>query len=606
MKIIAGIDIGNATTEVALARVTDSEIKFLGSSLYKTTGLKGTEENIEGIKKAIFSLLEKLDFKLEDLDLIRINEATPVIGDVSMETITETIITESTMIGHNPDTPGGCGIGIGLTINIDNLKELKCSLLDEEYIVIANKDKNFLEIAKILNSEINRGVKIKGAILQRDDGVLVNNRLLIKIPIVDEVQLIEKIPLGVKCCIEVAEKGRVIEKISNPYGIATIFNLTSEETKKVVPLSKALIGNRSGVVIKTPQGDVKEKIIPAGNIYIKGCKTTEEVGIQEGAEKIMEKISFLNVQDIFGEDGTNVGGMLRNVKNTMSKFTGENIEDIKIKDLLAVDTFVPQRIKGGLAGEFMLENAVGLAVMVGTEKNQMENLARLIKSELGIEVEVGGVEADMAIKGALTTPGTGKPLAIIDIGAGSTDACSIDKFGRKAHTHLAGAGNMVTLLIQKELGVENFNLAEDIKKYPLAKVESFFHIRYEDGSVQFFNEPLSPSIYAKNVLVKNGELIPIDIQNTLERIRDIRRESKRRVFVANSERALKKISLTKNIRDFEFVIIVGGSALDFEIPEMITEALSKYGVVVGCGNIRGIEGPRNAVATGLVLGDREC
>ena len=32
-----------------------------------------------------------------------INEATPVIGDVAMETITETIITESTMIGHNPD-----------------------------------------------------------------------------------------------------------------------------------------------------------------------------------------------------------------------------------------------------------------------------------------------------------------------------------------------------------------------------------------------------------------------------------------------------------------------------------------------------------------------
>ncbi|WP_410779831.1 hypothetical protein, partial [Klebsiella quasipneumoniae] len=27
------------------------------------------------------------------------NEATPVIGDVAMETITETIITESTMIG---------------------------------------------------------------------------------------------------------------------------------------------------------------------------------------------------------------------------------------------------------------------------------------------------------------------------------------------------------------------------------------------------------------------------------------------------------------------------------------------------------------------------
>ncbi|MEG0069140.1 MAG: diol dehydratase reactivase subunit alpha [Cetobacterium sp.] len=604
MKIIAGIDIGNATTEVALAKIGNFGIEFLGSSLYKTTGLKGTEDNLEGVKKAISSLLTKVQLKLEDLDLIRINEATPVIGDVSMETITETIITESTMIGHNPDTPGGCGIGVGITIELDDLKNLSGDLLNEDYIVIANEDKNFLEIAKILNLEMERNIRIKGAILQRDDGVLVNNRLTIKIPIVDEVQLLEKIPKGVKCCVEVALKGRVIEKISNPYGIATIFELNPEETKKVVPLSKALIGNRSGVVIKTPQGDVKEKIIPAGNLYIKGNKSTEEVGIQEGAEKIMEKLSFLNVQDIFGEDGTNVGGMLKNVKNTMSTFTGESIDDIKIKDLLAVDTFVPQKIKGGLAGEFMLENAVGLAVMVGTEKNQMDHLAKVIKKDLGIDVEVGGVEADMAIKGALTTPGTGKPLAIIDIGAGSTDACSIDKSGRKAHTHLAGAGNMVTLLIQKELGIKDFNLAEDIKKYPLAKVESFFHIRYEDGSVEFFNEPLSPNIYAKIVLIKNGELIPIEVDATLEKIRNIRRESKRKVFVVNSKRALKKISLTKNIRDFEFVIIVGGSALDFEVPEMITEALSKYGVVAGCGNIRGTEGPRNAVATGLVLGDR--
>jgi hypothetical protein len=48
---------------------------------------------------------------VSDISLIRINEATPVIGDVAMETITETIITESTMIGHNPKTPGGAGLG---------------------------------------------------------------------------------------------------------------------------------------------------------------------------------------------------------------------------------------------------------------------------------------------------------------------------------------------------------------------------------------------------------------------------------------------------------------------------------------------------------------
>lgn len=38
-----------------------------------------------------------------------------------METITETIITESTMIGHNPKTPGGVGLGVGLTITPQEL-----------------------------------------------------------------------------------------------------------------------------------------------------------------------------------------------------------------------------------------------------------------------------------------------------------------------------------------------------------------------------------------------------------------------------------------------------------------------------------------------------
>ena len=44
---------------------------------------------------------------------------------------------------------------------------------------------------------------------------------------------------------------------------------------------------------------------------------------------------------------------------------------------------------------------------------------------------------------------------------------------------------MVTLLIQSEMGLDNFDTAEDVKKYPMAKVESLFHIRHENGTVEF-------------------------------------------------------------------------------------------------------------------------
>ena len=112
----------------------------------------------------------------------------------------------------------------------------------------------------------NKILHITGAIVQRDDGVLINNRLEKKIPIVDEVGMVDKVPLGMICAVEVAAVGGVVEVLSNPYGIATLFKLTPDETKQVVPIARALIGNRSAVVIKTPEGDVKERRIPAGSI----------------------------------------------------------------------------------------------------------------------------------------------------------------------------------------------------------------------------------------------------------------------------------------------------------------------------------------------------
>ena len=65
--------------------------------------------------------------------------------------------------------------------------------------------------------------------------------------------------------------------------------------------------------------------------------------------------------------------------------------------------------------------------------------------------------------------------------------------------------------------------------------------------------------------------------------------------------AIDRVSPTQNIRDIPFVVIVGGSALDFEIPQLVTEALSQHAIVAGRGNVRGLVGPRNAVATGLIL-----
>ena len=599
MKLVAGVDIGNATTETAVARIDGKHVTFLSSGITGTTGIKGTKQNIHGVFQSLKHALDKVGLDISDLDEVRVNEAAPVIGDVAMETITETIITESTMIGHNPNTPGGIGIGVGTSQLITKLDKVESG---SDVIVVIPSSISFEAAARIIN-QYNKILNITGAIVQRDDGVLINNRLEKKIPIVDEVGMVDKVPLGMNCAVEVAAVGGVVEVLSNPYGIATLFKLTPEETKQVVPIARALIGNRSAVVIKTPEGDVKERRIPAGSIEIIGKKKKVTVGVDEGAEKMMYAVKSIDViEDIKGEPGTNAGGMLEKVRQVMSNLTNQHPRDIKIQDLLAVDTYNPQQVKGGLANEFSLESAVGIAAMVKADRLQMQMIAEELTDKLKIPVYVGGVEADMAIKGALTTPGTNVPIAIVDMGAGSTDASIKNKEGDVKLVHLAGAGNMVTLLIQSELGLEDFNTAEDIKKYPLAKVESLFHIRHEDGTVQFFEEPLDPNVFAKVVLVKEGgELVPLEGFSSLEKIKLVRTNAKRKVFVTNAIRSLAKVSPTGNVRDIEFVVLVGGSALDFEVPTLVTDALSQYNIVAGRGNIRGCEGPRNAVATGLAM-----
>ncbi|GDK88989.1 diol dehydratase reactivase subunit alpha [Escherichia coli] len=600
MRYIAGIDIGNSSTEVALATLSATgELSFVSSALAETTGIKGTLRNVHGIQEALAQATKKVGINVSDISLIRINEATPVIGDVAMETITETIITESTMIGHNPKTPGGVGLGVGLTITP---QELLTRPADTPYILVVSSAFDFADIATMINASVRAGYQLTGVILQRDDGVLVNNRLEIPLPIVDEVLYIDRIPLGMLAAIEVAVPGKVIETLSNPYGIATVFALNAEETKNIVPVARALIGNSSAVVVKTPSGDVKARSIPAGNIELLSAGRTTRVDVAAGADAIMKAVGECpKLENVTGEPGTNIGGMLEHVRQTMAELTNKPSNEIFIQDLLAIDTSVPVSVTGGLAGEFSLEQAVGIASMVKSDRLQMAMIASEIKQKLHVDVQVGGAEAEAAIQGALTTPGTTRPLAILDLGAGSTDASIINQSGEIVATHLAGAGDMVTMIIARELGLNDRYLAEEIKKYPLAKVESLFHLRHEDGSVQFFPTPLSPHVFARVCVVKPDELVPIPGDLTLEKVRAVRRSAKERVFVTNALRALRQVSPGGNIRDIPFVVLVGGSSLDFEVPQLVTDALAHYRLVAGRGNIRGSEGPRNAVATGLLI-----
>lgn len=598
MRLIAGVDIGNSTTEVCVGEVSENgTLTFRASSSCPTTGTKGTVENVHGIKTALNQAMEKIGKAPDSLHCVRLNEAAPVIGDTAMETLTETIITDSSMIGHNPSTPAGAGQAVGEILVYDNLMR---AVKDTPYIVAVSREHPYEEIAAQINLLAER-LQITGLILQADEAVLVYNRLHKKLPIIDEVLHIDRLPDGVLAAIEVALPGQTIHMLSNPYGIATLLQLNAEETHTVTPIAKSLIGKRSAVVLKTPGGNVHENVLPAGEIYLNG-KETISINLDEGAEKIMKAVSAAgDIYDISGQADTNVGNMFTRIKQGMHQLDPGSSSDIRITDILAVDTLAPVLISGALAGETCLEKAVGIAAMVKTQKLPMQEIAARLKTELGTDVTVAGVEAVMASLGALTTPGTKLPLAILDMGGGSTDAAVISENGQVTMTHQAGAGELVSMLIETELGLGDRRIAEQIKKYPLAKVESLFHMRMENGQMTFVEDSIDPRFFGRVILLTENGYVRIEQDIPMEKIVQVRRDAKRKVFTANAFRALKKVAPCQDLRKISNVVLVGGSAQDFEIPEMLMEAFAEYRIVCGRGNIRGTEGPRNAVATGLVL-----
>ncbi len=597
---VVGIDIGNSTTEAVILRRCDHSFRYMGGGMTPTTGVKGTTGNVKGCITALDLALSEAGLTYGQISQIRINQAAPVISDLSMDTISETTVIGSAMIGHNPDTPGGVGLAVGTTAPIENLYG------PNEVIAVIGKEYPYYQAAKMLNEAFDREVNVVAAIVQSDDGVLIANRLSRIIPIVDEVAGIDKVQLGVRAAVEVAGNGESIKTLSNPYGIAGLFSLSPEETRNAIPVARSLTGCRSGVVIHAQGASVETKKIPAGSIKVIGTKKTVEIAVNSGAEAIMKAAGEVGeILDVTGEAGTNAGGLLSRIRQTMAELCGEDAASLHIVDVLAADTFSSVEVAGAIANESAMENVVMLAAMVRTMKLPMEAIAREISEKTGISVRVAGKEAEMALKGALTTPGADIPLAIIDLGGGSTDAALIEKNGQVTSIHHAGAGEMVTKIINSELDLKDRDVAELIKKYPLAKVEGLLYLRFEDGSVKFASEPLPAELFSRVVIVTPEGLVPVRSSKklTIDKIALVRREAKKKVFLVNVERALRAVAPEGEIRRIGSVVLVGGSSQDFEIPDILSEYLASYRIAAGRANLLGFLEPHSAVALGLAMSD---
>jgi hypothetical protein len=559
--LVAGVDVGNSTTEVAVARVEPGrEPEWLLVLRRPTSGPKGSEACAEGVA----DLLARAERRLgERPHLLLLAELHPVeTGLVELGSLEELDLARTAIARPASTTPSGTGVAAG---RLRSLDELERAPPDGSAVIPVIAGIDFERAAALLRAARDRGWTIAAAIVQADDAVLIGNRLDRGIPIVDEVADAPELPLGALAAVEVAPAGGSLEHLSDPLRLAVLLGLGPEEARAARHASRAVAGHRAAIVLRPP---------------------TPTAAGQRKDETPIRLIRADGSEAAFDERApVPTPGSIRAIRGAAGDRDG-------LLDLSWCPLPAPPE-DPGFARRLARRRAVALALLA---RGDSGGLLGALASLCSRGARVVARESEAAVLGASTTPGAGWAPFVLDLGGGSVDLHRAAETGEQAIS-TAGAGELVTRICGALLACGS-STAERAKRSRSARVESPFTLHHEDGSRSFLGDPAPPGALARLCVLDGRELRPLDAPLAPEVWRSLRRAAKRDVIARNVRRAVEAAG---GVPRGELVTLVGGSACDGEVVDAVAAELTNLDVAVARGDVLGRHGPRAAVAVGLVL-----
>jgi Diol dehydratase reactivase ATPase-like domain/DD-reactivating factor swiveling domain len=559
--LVAGVDIGNSTTEVAVARVDPgADPEWLLVLRCETTGAKGSVACAEGVAELVGRAERRIG---ERPHLLLLAELHPVESDLlELGRIEELELSRTAIARPASATPSGEGVGAGILRSLDDLRGAPSP--QPAIAVAAAAD--FEVAAAALVDARRRGWRITAAIIEGDDAVLIGNRFDRALPIVDEVADAARLPTGMLAAVEVAAAGGDVEQLSDPLRVAVLLGLSPVEARSARHAARAVAGHRAAIVVRGERssGVEAEHAQPAPVTLI--LADGSESPLDERAEPPPPGV----IRSIRGEAGDR-----------------DRLLDVCWRPLPAApdDPSFSRRLA--------LRRAVAVASLrEGATNGLLDTLARLALRG----ARVVATESEAAVHGASTTPGAGEAPFVLDLGGGTVDLHR----GAGADVQAvatAGAGELVTRICAALLQCDGAT-AERAKRRRSVRVETPFALHHEDGSRSFLGEPAAPGSVARLCLLDGSELRPLAAPLAPEVWRGLRRAAKRDVIARNVRRALDAAG---GVPRGELVTLVGGSACDAEVVDAVAAELADLDLAVARGDVLGMHGPRAAVAVGLVL-----
>jgi hypothetical protein len=588
VPIIAGVDVGNATTEVAVL----ADGRLLGVDRLPTRGRKGSAESLRGAAALVRRLERRHGWRVDEARIAPLRA-------VDTTTLTVPAIPPSTgrlrLLAAGVATPGGSGSCVGVPLWLGRPVPAGPPTA-RPFVAVVPPGLGYARAAELLRGLAGAGVPIEAVLVASDEGVLIANRVDSRVPVIDQVDV-----SGVAACplvaVEVRAPGQPLTLLTDPVALAAAFALGDAEAADAVTLSRSLVDYSNAVIGLAESAAGHGSHPPAGP----GSHPRVEPWVEARGERVPLREACALLPDwpvgAVTRYGTGTGPtspssvagptlLLEEQRGTHDPIAA-GVDDLFAVDLAAVADVATAR-----------RGSLGRAI-VAASLDRMEagtDHAGQLAELLGCPVRIAGTEPAAARRGALTTPGARPDAVVVDLGAGTIDVITPD-----AEVVAAGAGDLLTAAIAETLGASRA-AAEWVKRGPCLRVDGGQRFEAEDGTHGFLDRPAPASAAGTLAVMGPAGLLSFDRGRSPAEWRAVRLRLKQAVIAVNLRRALAGHDARQ-----EQILIVGGPAADEELLGVLLRSLPD-GVAAGRGNVGAtLPGPspghRYAAALGLAMAD---
>lgn len=558
-RLVAGIDIGNHTTEIVLARVQDGTVTTIAYDQAPTRGRKGSEESLHGAA----ALLHRIEVDAgTPADELLLSALRPV--DTATAPIPPAFSPSSPVRSlRRPDasTPAGTGYGVGQHVR---LVDLDGPVVAGPVVISVDGTTDFEVAAREITGAVERGWQVVGVVAAQDDAVLIRNRIPVDVPVVDEADVADLAP-GALVAVEVVEEGRAYRAMADPIALSAALQLPADSLVEVAEFCRELAD--SAAIAVTQRTDPPDPPTEDGDY----------VQIRTGATTV--RYSPAQAHTVLRRSAPGCVAAVR-LRAVPTAADGLAVHDAFFTDLAAIDN-------GAWLRRGVADTQGTVVALLAAE--EAEDAAAVLGRLTGRPAQTLTTEPEAAAWGARTTPGLPPDAVVCDIGGGTVDLIGADRT-----VVAAGAGESITVAVARVLGVPRA-LAETVKRTPAVRVEGPHVAHEEDGRRVFLDSPASSDAIGRLCARGSAGLVPFSNRLAAEEWRSLRLAIKQETVAANISRCLTAFEKAPAA-----LVLAGGGALDDELMRTVGETLRSVPVVVGRANIDGVHGPRFAVARGLV------